>query len=145
MSDICDKLAECLNRDFWLQNDEETAASYLRGELMCDVCAGSGKDMKGEVCGCGGSGDIFGLVDGLRAELFANLEAKAELERMLEEAMSERMDRSKLKVEQAAAAFREAVEISKPAIVKLGMSLVLLGESLILAGSPDPKAPEAVQ
>lgn len=59
--------------------------------------------------------------------------------------MSERMDRSKLKVEQAAAAFLEAVEISKPAIVKLGMSLALLGESLILAASPDPKAPEAVQ
>ncbi|MEE9220016.1 MAG: hypothetical protein V3U34_00565 [candidate division NC10 bacterium] len=59
--------------------------------------------------------------------------------------MSDRKDRAQAKMAEAVTGFFEAVEMSRPAIVKLGMSLALLGESLILAASPEPPAPGDVQ
>lgn len=81
MGDFYDHIARAIRND-WIDEAAPlrlegerneclvSLAAFLRVKFMCDVCAGSGKDMKGDVCGCGGSGDIFGLVDGLRAELY---------------------------------------------------------------------------
>lgn len=84
-------------------------------------------------------------------EVMPRAETKETLDKWLRELraeeneMSDRTDRAQAKVVESVEMFFEAVETSRPAIVKLGMSLALLGESLILAGSPEPKAPEAVQ
>lgn len=61
----------CTNCHRWrLATDSLAEVERLRGENMCDACAGQGVPVSGRPCMCGGSGKKTDAVDLLREELF---------------------------------------------------------------------------